>query len=382
MSAVFTLATAAAACTFYTGKPDPPAPANGDTQSSGGKNGGGGSENGEGAEGSQAGAAGSSDAPPPWTDATGDLTGRSSALGGVVYLAARPTEDLLVAGVAGLGLWGSTDGGVEWVGLGQTGDSDLISHWVTSIVFDPEDPDVFWETGIYGGGGVFKTVDGGVTTRQLGVGMVTHNDLVSVDFSDPERRTLLAGWHELKNKVMRSQDGGETWEDIGEPIPESCGFSTDPLIIDSNTYLVGCWTHIVRSEDGGESWDIVSNAGGFGPPLLASDGAIYWRIDAGYGLMRSDDQGSNWVRVTGPGVVMGPLLELPDGRLASMNDKHVVVSDDQGESWAEVGAEFPAKVYGVVYSAHQRAFFTWTNSETNSVAAESLLRFDWDYETE
>jgi len=39
-------------------------------------------------------------------------------------------------------------------------------------------------------------------------------------------------------------------------------------------------------------------------------------------------------------------------------------------------------IAGFVYSTHQRAFFAWTGSEGNRITAESLLRFDWDYEAE
>jgi photosystem II stability/assembly factor-like uncharacterized protein len=267
--------------------------------------------------------------------------------------------------------------------MGQTGASDIISHWVTSVVFDPEDSSVFWETGIYTGGGVYRSSDGGVTTERLGDDSINHNDLVSVDFTDPERKTLLAGWHELQKKVVVSVDGGKTWDDTpGTTIPESCGFSNSPLVLGPQTFLVGCNNQIVRSEDGGASWDIVSSSGGFGPPLLASDGAVYWRADGNFGLMRSTDEGRVWMRIAGPGVMTATPVELPDGRLASMSETHLLISKGHGESWSALGTEFPFRPSGFVYSRGVRAFFVWTGSAEPNIPPRSIMRFDWDYEAE
>ena len=51
---------------------------------------------------------------------------------------------------------------------------------------------------------------GRVLERQLTtftqLGTVTHNDLISVDFSDPDRKTILAGTHEQKRKLFLSTD--------------------------------------------------------------------------------------------------------------------------------------------------------------------------------
>jgi photosystem II stability/assembly factor-like uncharacterized protein len=374
-----------AACTFYTGGPPQAQGTAGAASSDGGKAAGGTggveASGGRGEAGGEGGASGEQEQ--PWLDVTGNLVGKTAADGNVVYLAASPTDGMLVAGVVGLGLWGSKDGGGRWEGLGQTGASDIISHWVMSVVFDPEDPNVFWETGIYAGGGVYVTTDGGVTTRRLGEDWVNHTDLVSIDFSDPERKTLLAGWHEANQKVVLSVDGGKTWDDTpGKTIPEVCGFSNSPLVLDARTFLVGCNNRIVRTEDAGKSWEVVSSSGGFGPPLLTRDGAVYWRADSNSGLMRSTDEGRVWTRVAGPGVLMATPVELPDGRLVSMNETHLLISETDGESWSLLGTELPFRPSGFVYSRGVRAFFAWTGSAEPSVPERSIMRFDWDYESE
>src|SRR5207248_1183494 len=110
---------------------------------------------------------------------------------------------------------------------------------------------------IYNQGGVFRTDDGGSTFKQMGD--VTHDDVVSVDFTDTDRKTLLAGGHETTQKLWLSVDSGQNWEDIGPRLPSSAGWSSDPWIIDTNTFLVGVNQGIYRSEDAGKTWNKVSD---------------------------------------------------------------------------------------------------------------------------
>src|SRR3954466_12821056 len=108
----------------------------------------------------------------------------------------KPDEDMLIAGIAAQGLWASLDGGASWMHLGQGMGSETINNRPTAIVFDPDHPATFWESGIYGIG-VFKTTDKGMTFVKLGE--ADPSDGVSVDLSDPDRKTLLAASHERNN---------------------------------------------------------------------------------------------------------------------------------------------------------------------------------------
>src|SRR4029079_18029286 len=83
----------------------------------------------------------------------------------------------------------------------------------------------------------YKTTDGGLTFTQLG--KITHNDLVSVDFNDPDRKTLLAGAHETKQKLFLSTDGGASWTDIGPRLPAGSHFSSAPLVLDQKHFFLG-----------------------------------------------------------------------------------------------------------------------------------------------
>jgi hypothetical protein len=213
-------------------------------------------------------------------------------------VSSKPNEDLMIAGIAKQGLWGSTDGGTSWHRLGAGAGSTTIVNRPGSIIYDPLHPDVFWESGIYNSNGVYRTDNDGNTF--LALGSIRHNDTVSVDLSDPNRQTLLAGAHEQKQTVYRSQDGGNTWTNVGASLPAGTAFSSYPLVINSKTFFAGCFPGwgggtggIFQSNDSGATWSSVSAQGGGAQPLVASDGSIYWSSGDG-SLVRGTGQGSSW----------------------------------------------------------------------------------------
>ena len=320
-----------------------------------------------------------------WTNVTANLAGMSSECGNLALLSVRPDRDMVTVSVAGRGLWATTNGSAEWSPLGQGPGSATIINRGSSIVYDPDRPNTFWESGIYNGGGVYRSDDSGVTFRQLGT--VTHNDAVSVDLTDPQRLTLLAGGHEQPNLFM-SRDGGRTWSDISGSLPKDAGFSSQPLTLDSQTFLLGtsdgAGSGIFRTVDSGGTWTSVYKGAVKGRPLVAkSDGAIYW-VTASGGLIKSVDKGMNWTSSVGAGVLAATspyVVELPDGALAAAG-RSVLISRDHGATWVAVGPSLPIQPTGLAYSPFRKAFYTWYSTCDTPVPANAILRLDFDYATQ
>jgi photosystem II stability/assembly factor-like uncharacterized protein len=314
-----------------------------------------------------------------WVNVTGNLAYQASECGNLSIVSAKPGSDMVIAGIALRGLWVNR-GGATWTPLGTGAGSDIITNRPTWITYDPANPAVFWQSGSYNGGGVYKTTDGGTTFRRLG--SVVHNDYVSVDLSDPNRQILLAGAHEAPQEVYKSTDGGQSWKNVGTNLPANTKFSSNPLVINATTYLVNAsgWgagaTGIFRTTDGGGYWQMVSAAGPSGGPLVSTQGMIYW-ADGG-NLLKSTDSGATWVQLVGAKLNGITPVELPDGRLASAAGDRLVLSSDGGLSWTPTGAPLPYQPGGLTYSASQAAFFIWRVPDCNDVvAADAVMRLDF-----
>lgn len=378
-SAVMLLGSTATGCTFYTscptdnGNPNPGGAGTGNNT--------GGSANEPGTE--------IVDGEFPdgdWVNVTPELPDDLQDMcGPIFFLSSYPSHDEVIAGVFN-SLWSTTDGGSSWQPLSQGEGSMSPNNRAQQIIYDPDDENTYWEAGIYGNG-VFKTEDAGDTFKWLGDS--SHVDAISIDLTDPERKTMLSSGHEIQ-LVRKSEDGGDTWTDISSSLPEA-KWCRNSLILDAQTYLLGCGggfnmigqASTLRSTDGGESWDKVFDNGGGAPPLVHSDGSIFWPLEAGFGLAESSDQGETWQGR--PQRELQPMtpVELPDGRIAAITSSRVVISEDRGVTWKNISPKTPWVPNGFTYSPFQKAFFIFffrCGGQSQGSLGDEIFRFDFDYE--
>jgi photosystem II stability/assembly factor-like uncharacterized protein len=309
-------------------------------------------------------------------------------------VSAQPGSKRIVAGVALHGLYASDDSGQTWQALGGGAVSAPITNRASSITFDPQHPEVFWETGTHNGGGLYRTSDNGATFVQLGT--MTMSQDAAVDFADPERKTLLTGTH--GQGVYRTTDGGATFASIGDSLP---GNTLWPLLIDAETYLMATYESdtasasngIHRTTDGGAHWTQVSTLAPShdGSFVRTSDGSIYLALAANSGIAKSTDQGLSWTKVTSEAARFAVAffginpVELPDGRLVTLGVDHLVLSSDGGVSWTPIGEPLPFELAptdfgGVTYSVQNKTFFLWHSQCAAEVVLENAVMsagFDW-----
>ena len=335
-----------------------------------------------------------------WVDATSNLTGIESWCGNLAFVSARPDRDQVLTGVAGQGLFVNNPDSPDWIPFGRGSESAPLDHRTSSIIYDPDAPQTFWESGFFGLGpppdgtasSVNRTDDDGATFVSLGDAPPA--DSVSVDFSDPERKTLLVG-NRGQSKVFRSADAGATWSDISADLPTNMGEASFPHVLDALTYLVGSHKGdrgeaaspgIFRTTDAGESWVRVFDDGVSGPPLVSADGNLYWVLDEG-GVVSSADGGVTWTVLAGRGPAgggrRGRIVELPDQTWLSMGFDYLIMSRDHGASWRAVGPRLPYEPSGFTYSANRSAAYVWQNwcdfqAGENPVSEKSIMRLDLD----
>jgi hypothetical protein len=308
-----------------------------------------------------------------WVNVTANLAGQPSACGNIYCLFAVPGQDKVIAGVCGnKGLFATTDNGASWQPLG-TG-----SNWVDPqhILFDKDNSNAFWEIGIHGGT-VHKTTDGGATFTELSMG---NGDGIGVDMTDPERKTIVIGAHETTN-VHKSTDGGATWTNITAGLS---GFTSFPVVVDAQTYILGSNAGICRTVDGGASWTLVSSLVMNWNPLIASDGTVYAVTNSNQAIVKSTDDGASWTVVNKPGTNMwiacySP-IELPDGSIVAVGNNSLVRCAD-GSTWTTLVRSWPAGQGGltqgmIAYNSVAGAFYMAFYNCNSVVPANAVWRYD------
>jgi photosystem II stability/assembly factor-like uncharacterized protein len=199
----------------------------------------------------------------------------------VWHLAPSATDpDTVLAGVEDAALFRSVDGGAGWQELPGLREHGSGSSWqpgaggmcLHTIVSDPRDADRMHVA--ISAAGVFRTDDGGASWRAANrglrsegipdsdaeVGHCVHN--LAMHPSRPDTLYMQKHWD-----VMRTDDGGDSWYDIGEGLPSDFGFPIDvhahepdtvyvvPITSDSLHVPPDGRLRVYRSRTGGGEWE-------------------------------------------------------------------------------------------------------------------------------
>jgi hypothetical protein len=325
---------------------------------------------------------GVSDLGAAWVNATGNLAGLPSECEEIPSVWAVPGVNKIITGVSNNGLYATSNGGTAWTKISGTS----IGIRLLQMHFDPDHPNSWYAGGIYHTPGIFKTTDAGATWT--GLGTIGTNDGFAVDFSDPQRQTLLAGGHEAQNILWKSTNGGQTWTNIGGP---GGGYSSFPVIINTQTYLMGISNGsgggVYRSTNAGGAWTKVSTTTPANVITKVSSGEFYY---AGGGkVVRGSSDGSTWT-VLAPGfnAAGAAPIELPGGKIAVVQAGGISISADKGVTWKTGCRPLPTKITGwwnfnnasgLAYNSVAGAFYTfyWNCVFTNAaVGTDQVWRFD------
>ena len=140
------------------------------------------------------------------------------------------------------GLYKTTDGGKTWNkvlgdGHGNTDDDDQYTG-VSEVLMDPRNPDVMYAVTwqrirsvavLMDGGpgtGIHKSIDGGETWRELTEGLPEENRGKTGIAISPQDPDVLYATIELANReggFWRSADGGESWEKKNDYLSSGTG---------------------------------------------------------------------------------------------------------------------------------------------------------------
>ena len=227
------------------------------------------------------------------------------------------------------GVWKTTDAGVTWAPIF---DGQPIAS-IGALAVAPSNPNVLYagtgesdiRSAFSSGDGVYKSVDGGQTWKNIGLRDTRQISRIVVDPQNPDIVYIGALGHAYgpnsERGVFKSSDGGVTWTRVLDKGP-NVGISDLAIVSGSpNILFAGTWNAhrppwstypplpgpgggLYRSSDSGTTWAQLTGNGlpdgdwGRVGVAVAPDGRrVYALIEAGKksGLYRSDDGGNTWI---------------------------------------------------------------------------------------
>jgi photosystem II stability/assembly factor-like uncharacterized protein len=259
------------------------------------------------------------------------------------------------AGTVSGQIFRSDDGGASWSDAGVP--APFPGRVVAALEFDAERPGRLWAAlwGLWGGGGVARSDDAGVTWSWRADPSWVDDPVYAVLAAPGRPDRLYAG---TRRGVWRSDDAGGSWRRLAtevEGLVHVSSLAVDPRA--PERLLAGTWRRAFRSDDGGASWrgvfdGMVLDTEVFRLAHVPGEPGRLWASTCGW-VYRGDDFGASWRRVkTGLDERRTPALTVVSAeRVIAGTVAGVYLSLDGGESFRLASAP----TLSVVALAHHPA---------------------------
>lgn len=226
--------------------------------------------------------------------------------------------------------------GTVWAPLGPSpmlerdGGLDLsYNGTTTAIAVNPNNSNIIYQG--TAGGGVWRSVDGGVTWTalfdkqfSLGIGepggiAIDPNNSDTIYVGTSSRTITGAAFETIQQSfpggdgLFKSIDGGASWIQLGSGFPDENNGNASQFVgqwinviivdpADGNTLYLASNTGVFVSLDGGQNWLAGNNVAGDAVSLVldtsspATSRILYTGV-SGVGVLRSTDGGQNWTQI-------------------------------------------------------------------------------------
>jgi photosystem II stability/assembly factor-like uncharacterized protein len=238
-------------------------------------------------------------------------------------------------------LWHSTNSGLSWESRSVPPSAYSLAH------LDFVDQLRGWAGG--GRNVIIRTTDGGETWEEIKlIKKITGG--ITFDFINSKDGYVAAGTgYSLRSYsdertfgivILRTTDGGRTWHKVYED-SESGNIHMITAVSDRLVLAAIDGNYILRSENAGRRWKRIDLPSGGVSSIRVQDNGTLWAVGHGGGFYRSADQGKSWQRPTDfPSSLANRTwwdVGFIDSQLGLAVGDHgaFAITTDGGTSWAE-----------------------------------------------
>lgn len=186
-------------------------------------------------------------------------------------------SDHILVGISVAGVFETRDGGKSWNPKNTGLKADFLPNPDAEVgqdphmlIHSPQQPDSLWQQNHCG---IFKSQDGGMNWEDVSQaeGPANFGFAIVMDQENPDRAWVIPGISdEIRVAVRqslcvcRTEDGGKTWTDFREGLPQDSSFDIvyrHALARKGNTLAFGTTTgNLFLSENDGESWSALHHS--------------------------------------------------------------------------------------------------------------------------
>lgn len=278
-------------------------------------------------------------------------------------LAIHPTNPSVVYAGGSGGVYKTIDGGITWAAV-KTGGS------ISSLAVDHVTPST-----IYAGAweGIYKSTDGGSTWVSMNSGLPYGPSVRTFAIDPSNSNTVYAGL--LAYGVFKSLNGGTSWTTANTGLPSGAdvyALSVDP--VSPNIIYAATSAGVFKTIDGAQGWTAVGtglHSGSYRSVVVDPDNHNVVYVASFYnpyyaGVYRSTDGGATW-ELARSGIVGADAraLAIAPGTLYVVTDGGVFRSTDGGRRWRGIYPDRPSLLQIRALAVTQ------TNPQTVFLGAES-----------
>lgn len=271
-------------------------------------------------------------APAEWQPVTGELILKEQpGYGGLCGVAVDHANGDVFINLSDRGLYRSADQGKTWTHLGQ----EIIKGRTETpgcLQLDPtgKSPRILFPT-VYGGAIAVGSKAGDPWKRMHAA--ATHIDWCAANWTGSEFKFLLALKHESGGVLLRSSDGGASFEEVGKGYGPAWIFNENTAVVTAARTPERPKAAILRTTDGGRTFQPVSDYAPVALPRWRGK-TLYWLVEGA--LVQTTDQGATWTIVADiPIPQYGPVFGKTAKDLFVLTKTGVIASTDGGATWSK-----------------------------------------------